>query len=292
MSRAADRARRITFRRVERDAATDDAIVRSIRRHGAELEPDPLFRRRLRGIVLNRHVAAREGYRVPPGRRSMTPIGRGVLLGTVLLALGATGAGAFSQSALPDDPLYPIKLQLESLRLAVAPAELRDDLLAVALEERARELSVAAHAGRWHAAEEAAWRVATAEAELVAINGLTPAVAARVRAHLAALDRVMAHAPPSAAAIVADRLDPARSALDGRGHGLRQGQGAPGQGNGGSPATGARGDGAADASPTARPSGAPGRSEASGAPSRTPRPSATPRPSHAPEESGSDASSP
>lgn len=184
-------------------------------RKGTELEPDPRFTRRLRGIVLSRHVAAREGYALPPARRAMTPIGRGVLVSSVLLALGVTGVGAASQSALPDDVLYPIKLRLEQLRLAVAPAEMRDDLLALALEERAAELTRAADAGRWNAAEEAAWRLAVTESELIAAGGLTPAVAARVEAHLRALDQVLAHAPEHAAAIVAERLDPALAELHG-----------------------------------------------------------------------------
>ena len=51
--------------------------------------------------------------------------------------MSAGSVGAFSQSALPDDPLYPIKLRLEALRMAIAPAEMRDELLAMALEERA-----------------------------------------------------------------------------------------------------------------------------------------------------------
>lgn len=273
--------RRIEFRRVPSDALLDDPVVRSLRRHGAELAPDPLFERRLRGIVMNRHVAVREGYAVPQRRHSMTPIGRGVLLSSVLLAMGVTTAGAASQSALPGDPLYSVKLQIEGLRLAIAPADLRDELLAAALEERADELSTAAQAGRWQAAEEAAWRLATAEAELLATDGLTPSVANRINAHLAALDRVMVHAPPSAAAIVADRLDPARDALGGRGGGPPEEPPTASPAPAASPATGAA------------PSQAP--DPATPRPSRSPRPSASPSPqpaSHAPVGSGSsDASS-
>lgn len=203
----------VIFKRVERDDVADDPIVRSMLRHGADLEPDPQFERRLRGIVLNSQVAVREGYRPAVARRAMTPIGRGVLISLVLVAASVSSVGAFSQGALPDDVLYPIKLQIEHLRMAGAPPDLQDDLLALALEERAQELSRAADAGRWAAATEAAARVASTEAELISMGGLTPGVAVRVQAHLAALDRILAEAPPRAAAIVAERLDPARGPI-------------------------------------------------------------------------------
>ena len=280
MSRTADRdPTPIRFRRVERDATADDPIVRSMLRHGAALEPDPRFERRLRGIVLNRHVSAREGHRLPVRRRGMTPIGRGVLVSSVLLAVSVTGVGASSQSALPDDPLYAIKLRIESLRLAVAPPDMRDDLLALSLDERVRELTVAAESGRWRAAQEAAWRVATTEADLVAAGGLTPNVAARVQAHLAALDRVLANAPPTAAAIVADRLDPAREVLEARGNGNSNGQGT---GNGNSNGQGTNGP-SEDPAPTHGPGG-------SGAPSDTAakseKPTRSPHPTPRSSESG------
>lgn len=281
MARARQRtSSRTNFRRVERDATPNDPIVRSMLRHGTELEPDPRFARRLRGIVLSRHVASREGHAPVPRRGPMTPIGRGVLVSSVLLAVSAGTVGAFSQSALPDDPLYPIKLRLESLRMALAPAEMRDDLLAMALEERASELTRAAAAGRWHAAEEAAWRVVITERDLVALNGLTPGIAARVQAHLRALDQILAHAPVSAAAIVAERLDPARSVLGGRGHGNGgsppvpgsaaggRNAGGPGAGAGASPAAGEPQSPLATRSPRPTPS----------QPVRTDRPAATDRP--------------
>ena len=270
----------ITFRRVELDATPDDPIVGSMLRHGTELEPDPRFARRLRGIVLSRHVAAREGYAVAPRRGSMTPIGRGVLVSSVLIALSAGTVGAFSQSALPDDPLYPIKLRLESLRMALAPTEMQDDLLGMALEERASELARAAAAGRWDAAEEAAWRVAVTEEQLVALNGLTPGIAARVQAHLRALDQVLAHAPAAAVAGVAERLDPAREVLRAQGGtaapptrgGTGTGSGTGGAGGpAASPATGGAHSPGATRSP--RPATAP-----SERPAPTDRPSASPHP--------------
>lgn len=264
MARATQRkGSHISFRKVELDATPDDPIVRSMLRHGSELEPDPRFARRLRGIVLSRHVAVREGHAPAPRRGTMTPIGRGVLVSSVLLAMSAGTVGAFSQSALPDDPLYPIKLRLESLRIALAPADMRDDLLAMALEERASELTRAAAAGRWSAAEEAAWRVVVAEEQLVALNGLTPGVAARVQAHLRALDQVLAHAPVSAAAIVAEQLGPTRAVLGERGRAGAAPRAVPG--------TGASGGGSGAGSAAPPPHGA--------APSSTATPSPKPAPS-------------
>lgn len=258
------RARRaVVFRRVELDAAPEDPIVRTMLRHGTELEPDPRFARRLRGIVLSRHVATREGYGVPVRQRTpMTPIGRGVLIGTVLVAMSAGSVGAFSQAALPDDPLYPLKLRLEALRMAIAPADLQDDLLRLALDERVSELRRAADAGRWAAAEEAAWRVAVTEVQLIQLHGMTPAVAQRIAAHLHAIDQVMAHAPAHAAARVAERLNPARDALQAGSRNANGGSANGGNANGGGSSAPTR-----SVEPTPRPR-----------PSRTP----TPVPTHAP----------
>ncbi len=274
MARVSDRNRqRVVFRRVEMDATRNDPIVRSVLRHETELEPDPRFARRLRGIVLSRHVAAREGYVLSQRRIAMTPIGRGVLVSSVLLAISAGSVGAFSQSALPDDPLYMVKLRLEALRMAVAPPDLRDDLLVMALEERTRELTMAAGAGRWNAAEEAAWRVAITEDQLVALNALTPGVAARIEAHLHALDQVMAHAPASAAAIVAERLNPARETLTNRGRG---GTGAAGPVPGANPGAGAP---SATAQPTRSPAPSQGQPQPSNRSVASHGPAATDRPS-------------
>ncbi|MEO8247022.1 MAG: hypothetical protein ABI622_07890 [Chloroflexota bacterium] len=275
----------IRFRRVELDATPDDPLVRSMLRHGTALEPDPRFARRLRGIVLSRHVAAREGHMAAPRRGSMTPVGRGVLVSSVLLAMSAGTVGAFSQSALPDDPLYPVKLRLESLRMALAPADMQDDLLAMALEERASELTRAAAVGRWNAADEAAWRLVATEEQLVALNGLTPGIAARVQAHLRALDQVLVHAPTLAAAHVAERLEIARVTLRDRGRGSDAPRAAPGTAG-----SGGGSNAAPDASP---PVGEPQRSAAPSAkpapsaplpsqPAASDRPAATERPSRSP----------
>ena len=125
----------------------DDAMLRRLERALARLEPDPLFRRRLRGQVVNLHVAAREGLiRQPRPRRSMGRLGRAVLYGSLMLALSVSAAGAAAQESLPGDLLYGVKLQLEEIRMQVAPPSVRDDLAAMALAERVEELEALAEA--------------------------------------------------------------------------------------------------------------------------------------------------
>lgn len=105
---------------------------------------DPLFRRRLRGLVVNRYVAAREAPAAtePAGvaRRRMGAIGRAALYASVALSLSVGGAMAASSAAVPGDLLYPVKRQIEELRARVLPAEFRDDLAAHAFAQRVHEL--------------------------------------------------------------------------------------------------------------------------------------------------------
>jgi len=110
--------------------ASDAAVRRYLELIRAELEPDPLFRRRLRGTVVNRFVAAREGL-VEPARRgsAMGKLGRAVLYASFTLALSVTSVMAASQQALPGDLLYPLKLRIEALRLDILPEHLHDDLI-------------------------------------------------------------------------------------------------------------------------------------------------------------------
>jgi hypothetical protein len=121
---------------------SDEAVERYLAAIRAELRPDPLFRRRLRGDVLNRYVAVREGM---PGsvaeRRSMGRLGRAVLYASFTLALSTTSVLAASQEALPGDLLYPLKRQVEHLRMEVLPTHLHHDLAAYELAERIEELA-------------------------------------------------------------------------------------------------------------------------------------------------------
>jgi Domain of unknown function (DUF5667) len=120
---------------------SDEAVERYLATR-EELAPDPLFRRRLRGEVMNRYVAAREGMAgAVPRRRSMGKLGRAVLYASFTLALSTTSVLAASQISLPGDVLYPLKRHVESLRMEVLPAHLHHDLAAYELAERIDELA-------------------------------------------------------------------------------------------------------------------------------------------------------
>lgn len=189
---------------------TDPIIEVRLERHLRRIQPDPLFRRRVRGQVLNRYVAAREGLAPPApphiGRREMGALGRGVLYASLLTALGVSAVGAAAQESLPGDALYGVKLQLEQVRMQIAPAGLRDDLAAMALDERLEEVERLAAAGSWQLVDEAAARAATAEEQLAAMTtaGSAPSrIAARgsadtLQRHAERLEELLAEAPPTA----------------------------------------------------------------------------------------------
>jgi hypothetical protein len=128
---------------------SDEAVERYLTAIRAEIRPDPLFRRRLRGEVMNRYVAVREGIGATPARRSMGTLGRAVLYATFTLAVTSTSVLAASQEALPGDLLYPLKRHIETLRVQILPAHLHDDLAALSLAERIKELARLAERGEW-----------------------------------------------------------------------------------------------------------------------------------------------
>jgi len=153
----------------------DPIIAARIERHIRRIKPDPLFQRRLRGQVMNRYVATREGMvaatrptRLP--RRSFSALGRGMLYASLLTAVSATAVGAAAQESLPGDLLYGVKLELETIRMELAPADVRDDLAAMALDERLDEVEALAAAGRWAQLDEAVAAVARAQAALAALR--------------------------------------------------------------------------------------------------------------------------
>lgn len=177
--------------------ALDDATLRRIERSYRRLEPDPLFRRRLRGEVLNRYVAEREGYlRKPRARREMGKLGRAVLYASFSLAISVSAAGAAADRALPGDLLYGVKLELEDIRMQIAPPSVRDDLAAMVLAERVDELERLAAAGEWGLVAAAAARVTAAEAALVALDPTAGGAAAAEAVET--LEDVLADAPPQA----------------------------------------------------------------------------------------------
>jgi len=178
------------------DAALADRLERRLR----AVEPDALFERRLRGAILNRYVAAREGLVAPPRRRrEMGALGRGVLYASLGLALSVGAAGTAAAESLPGDLLYPVKLELEELRMQIAPPALRADLLAMALEERLDELQRLAAAGLWGEVAVAADAVAKAEERLAAAgSGLGVVAAGLFGAHTEVLEAIVLRAPASA----------------------------------------------------------------------------------------------
>jgi hypothetical protein len=161
-----------------RDLPTDDAVLRAVRGALSRDELDPLFRRRLRGVVLNRYISERTTPQ--PRRREMGKLGRAVLYASVVLALGVTVAGAVSQESIPGDPLYLLKRRIEEIRLRVAPDSVRGVLLGMALEERLGELHGLALARDWDAVSGAADEVVSAGA-LLESSDLEPAPAEATR---------------------------------------------------------------------------------------------------------------
>lgn len=129
---------------------SDQAVERYLEAVRAELGVDPLFRRRLRGSVVNRFVAEREGVRAAPGpRRRMGALGRAVLYASFALSVSVSTVMAAAQGAVPGDALYPLKLQIEDLRLMALPDRFHDDLAAHSLVERIHELELLTDRGEW-----------------------------------------------------------------------------------------------------------------------------------------------
>ena len=156
----------------------DPVLTACIERHVRRIQPDPMFRRRLRSVLVNQYVAAREGLMAPPparlgarrtGQRQMGPLGRGVLYASLFTAVSVTAVGAASARSLPGDALFNVKLELEQIRMQIAPPSLRDDLAAMALDERLDEVEQLATLGRWELVDDAAELAAAAEAALVAL---------------------------------------------------------------------------------------------------------------------------
>ncbi|HET7520527.1 MAG TPA: hypothetical protein VFK61_03190, partial [Candidatus Limnocylindria bacterium] len=187
---------------------SDPILAARIERHLRRIQPDPLFRRRLRSMVVNRYVAAREGM-VPVASerrasRQMGRLGRSVLYASVLTALGVSAVGAAAQDSLPGDGLYGVKLQLESIRTQIAPPGLHDDLAAMALDLRLGEVERLAAAGRWDQLDAAAARALAAEERLAALRpGMANPVAgtfleAAMGRHARRLAELMTTAPAAA----------------------------------------------------------------------------------------------
>ena len=258
---------------------SDEAVERYLADVRANLDPDPLFRRRLRGLVMNRFVAGREGILAAPRSRAMGRLGRTVLYASFTLALSTTTVLAASQEALPGDPLYALKRQVEDVRVQVLPADLHDDLAAYALAERINELARLAERGDWALVESLA---ITVERDLAAFVASSEANRGDSNdKYLTVLNGLLARLPDPAREAVEAVIDRA-SGRDGP---------PPGRGTrgGGTPATGDRGG----SEPTTPSVGGRSDNEDGGAgatddeprvtpepkPTKSPRADPTPRPS-------------
>lgn len=181
----------------------DEPLARMLERLAHDLEPDPLYRRQLRGETLNRYVAAREGMDLPAraraGARRMTPIGRAVLFTSVVMAAGAASVSATSQTAMPGDALYPLKLRIEELRIEVAPGDLKDELVVASLDARLAEIRILADRGDWAAAQGVAAQATVIAAALESMVPRTSPAAEIALSHdVAVLEAIVADAPAAA----------------------------------------------------------------------------------------------
>lgn len=121
---------------------SDEAVERYLAAVRAHVDPDPAFRRRLRGVVLNQYVATREAGRAGLMPRAMGRLGRSVLYASFALGVSVTGVMAASEIAVPGDVLYPLKRAIEDLRVEVLPEQFENELVLYELNERFSELAV------------------------------------------------------------------------------------------------------------------------------------------------------
>ena len=280
--------------------ASDAAVRRYIDAIRRQIEPDPLYRRRLRGEVVNRFVAQKQGVALTAvrGHSRMGALGRACLYASFALGVSVTGVMAASDAAIPGDLLYPLKRGIETVRLDVLPEQYRDELAAYALSERIGELSQLVEAGEMARASAFADSVHDAYDRAVAESDDPEALAQRIDRQVARLEDVISSMPAQARADIESAMVGAPGlTLDawqpggtgsGAGPASSGGQGSgfgPGRSTGQGPtgASGAGGPPDDDPSPEATP-----EPERTPKPDRTPRPAATPRP----EPTSSDAPTP
>lgn len=177
----------------------DESVRRYIAGRWADLEPDPLFRRRLRGVVLNRFVSAREGLDAPARRASqMGRLGRACLYASFILVTSVGGTMAVSRGALPGDLLYPVKLEIESIRMRTLPAHMRDELAAYALAERINELGRLVDAGQLERAAGLAPAIQDGYAQLAALGVADALPDGALGTRLEVLEGLLEVLPPEA----------------------------------------------------------------------------------------------
>ena len=182
--------------------ASDAAIRRYIDAIRRQIEPDPLYRRRLRGEVVNRFVAQKQGVALTAvrGHSRMGALGRACLYASFALGVSVTGVMAASDAAIPGDLLYPLKRGIETVRLDVLPEQYRDELAAYALSERIGELGQLVEAGEMARASAFADSVHDAYDQAVAESDDPGALARRIDRQVARLEDVMSGLPAQARA--------------------------------------------------------------------------------------------
>jgi hypothetical protein len=246
---------------------SDDAIERYLAALHDEIEPDPLFRRRLRSSVVNSFVAAREGLAAPAeasfGRRQMGRLGRACLYASFGIAASAASVLGLSGEALPGEPLYELKLRIEQVRMEVVPDHLRGELAAMALGERIEEMGRLVESGRMGRAIAMAPAIEREYRRLGLLSETAEAAhAARIERHMLVLASVIERLPPPARTAVQSSLA-GPDATSPAATDAPSGEGAPG-GHG-------PGSGGPDADTPAEPTPTP-------RPDRTLRPEPTPAP--------------
>jgi hypothetical protein len=198
-----------------------------------------------------------------------------VLYASFVLSVSVSSAMAASQGAAPGDALYPLKLQIERLRLQALPEHLHDDLSAHALGERIHELGVLAERGDWS-------RVAT---QAVAVEREYRHFLETADAdnspdqYLLVLTELLERLPDRAQLAIDDVLNGVEAAGDGISSGAGNGQGTMNDGGGAGVAPGSRPPTSTSATSEATPK--PSRADR---PVPTPRATKSPRPSSGPAE--------
>ena len=295
------------------DFTPDDPMLRRIEEALTGTHLDAMYRRRLRGRVMNRYVAVREGHAIaaaPTMRRGvMGRLGRACLYASLALAGTSAGVLAASQSSLPGDPLYGMKLRIDELRIEAAPMGLRTALAEYVVESRLNEALVLATNGEWDRAALAAAQVERSVEQLAGLMGANDVVEERIGRHLAVLSGLIETAPAAAREALAHAVAVSAAALETpTSTGAQGAHGGPGSGGSGSsgngpsrtpPATaaatatepteppasladGETGDGGSNGSGGGNGGSGPA---ASAAPSAPPTPSAKPTPSTGPRSS-------
>ena len=177
------------------------------RHHGL----DPLYRRRLRGRILNGFVAAHEAPAVAVPSRRMGVVGRSVLTASVAVALSVGGAIAASGAAVPGDALYPLKRQIEELRAAILPAQFDDVLAVYAFAERTEELARLIEAGDTARATAFLPEVRASYERLLALRPELAQDSGVVGAQISVLYGLLNDIPTGASADLQDAIEPASS---------------------------------------------------------------------------------